>query len=88
VQRLEKFILADRRITVDSVATALSCSHGLTYSIMNDRLKFRKVCSRWMPRELKDREKVNRIGASLQHLIRYADEGEDMLNRIVTGEES
>jgi hypothetical protein len=25
---------------------------------------------------------------SLQHLLRYADEGEDMLNRIVTGDES
>jgi histone-lysine N-methyltransferase SETMAR len=28
------------------------------------------------------------MGLSLQHLLRYADEGEDMLNRIVTGDES
>jgi hypothetical protein len=27
-------------------------------------------------------------GSFLQHLLRYADEGEDMLNRIVTGDES
>jgi hypothetical protein len=27
------------------------------------------------------------MGVSLQHLLRYADEGEDMLNRIVTGDE-
>jgi hypothetical protein len=31
---------------------------------------------------------MNRIGLSLQHLLRYADEGEDMLNRIFTGDES
>jgi hypothetical protein len=41
-----------------------------------------------MFRELKDREKMNRISLSLQHLLRYADEGEDMFNRIVTGDES
>jgi hypothetical protein len=55
---------------------------------MNDHLKFRKVCAPWVPRELKDREKMNRMGLSLQHLLRYADEGEDMLNKIVTEDES
>jgi hypothetical protein len=39
-------------------------------------------------RELKDRVKMNRMGLSLQHLLRYADEGEYVLNRIVTGNES
>jgi histone-lysine N-methyltransferase SETMAR len=39
-------------------------------------------------RELKDREKINRTDLSLQHLLQYADEGEDMLNRTVTGDES
>jgi hypothetical protein len=41
-----------------------------------------------VPRELNDREKMNRIGLSLQHLLRYADEGEDMLNRTVNGVEA
>lgn len=31
---------------------------------------------------------MNRMGLCLQRLSRYADEGEDMLNRIVTGDES
>jgi hypothetical protein len=29
VQRVEELIRADRRITIDSVATARGCSHGL-----------------------------------------------------------
>jgi hypothetical protein len=44
MQSVEQLILADRRITIDSVATTLGCYKGLTYSIMHDRLKFRKVC--------------------------------------------
>jgi hypothetical protein len=87
VQWVEELIPGDRRITIDSVATALGCSHGLTYSIMHDRLKFQKVCSWWMPRELKVQDKINQMGLSLHHLLRYAD-GEDMLNSIVTGDES
>jgi hypothetical protein len=47
VQRVEELIGADRRITIDSVATALGCSHGLAYRIMHDRLKFLKVCAQW-----------------------------------------
>jgi hypothetical protein len=86
VHRVEELLRADRRM-IDSVATALWCCRGLAYSTMLGRSKFRKVCSRWVPRELKDREKMNQMGLSMQHLLRYAD-GEDMLNRIITGDES
>jgi hypothetical protein len=87
VQWVEELIPADRRIMIDSVAIALCCSHGLAYSIIHDRLKFRKLWAWWVSRELKDQEKINQMGLSSQHLFRYAD-GEEMLNRTVTGEES
>jgi hypothetical protein len=89
VQRVEELIRADRRIMTESVETTLWCSHALAYDILHDLLKFRKVCAWRLPRELKDRDKINRMGLSLQHLLRYADEGVDssMLNRIVTGGE-
>jgi hypothetical protein len=45
VQRVEELIQADRRIMMDSVVTALGCSHGLTYSRMHDCLKFQKMCT-------------------------------------------
>jgi hypothetical protein len=31
---------------------------------------------------------MKRMGLSLQHLLQYADEGDDVLNTIVTGDES
>jgi hypothetical protein len=43
-QRVEELIQGNRRITIDSVATALGCSRGLAYSIMLDCFKFQKVC--------------------------------------------
>jgi hypothetical protein len=47
VQRVEELIGADRKITIDSIATALGCSHGLAYGIIHDRLKFWKECAWW-----------------------------------------
>jgi hypothetical protein len=85
VQRVEGLIRAERRITIDSLATALGCSHGLAYSIMNDHLKFSKVWAQWVPRDLKDREKMNRKGLSWQYLLPCPDEGEICLTRLLLG---
>jgi hypothetical protein len=36
VQRMEELTRTDRKIIMDSVATALGCFHGLAYSVMLD----------------------------------------------------
>jgi hypothetical protein len=54
VQQVEELIQADRRIMIDGVASELGCTHSLPYSIMQDYLKFRKVCTLRAPREMKD----------------------------------
>jgi hypothetical protein len=55
---------------------------------MHNHFKFQKVYAQWVPRELRDQEKINRMGLPLQHLLWYVDEEEEMFNRIVTGDES
>jgi hypothetical protein len=51
VQQVEELIRADRRRTIDSVATALGCSHGLAYSIML-RDAGRRQCRGQLAREV------------------------------------
>jgi hypothetical protein len=65
VQRVEELIRADRRIKIDSVKTALGCSHSLVNSIVHDRVKFLKVCARWVRRELKDRRRKTEPNGSV-----------------------
>jgi hypothetical protein len=55
-QQVEELIRADRRITIDSVITALRCPHGLAYSIMHNILKFGKLCTLWVPRAERSRK--------------------------------
>jgi transposase len=65
VQRAEELIRSDRRVTIDSVATALGCSRGLAYSIMHDRLKFRKVRARWVPLRIEGSRRNEQNGSVL-----------------------
>ena len=88
LQRVEDIIRADKRVTIDAVATAIGCSHGQVYNMMHEWLGFHKVCSRWVPRQLTPQHKSQRMGLTLQHLQRYQDKGGHMLSRIVTGDES
>ena len=60
LQRVEDIIRGDRRVTIDTVATAIGCSHGQAYNIMHERLGFHKVCSRWVPRQLTPQHKSQR----------------------------
>jgi hypothetical protein len=87
LQRSKDIIRTDRRVTIDAVATAIGCSHGWAYNMMHERLGFHKVCSHWVPRQLRQQHKSQRMGLSLQQLQCYQDKGDDMLSRIVTGEE-
>jgi hypothetical protein len=86
VQWVEELIQTDRRIMIDSAATALGCSHG--FSMQHDPLKYQKVYTQYVPRAVRDWGKMNCMVLSLQHLLWCADEGEDVLNRIVTWFES
>ncbi len=56
--------------------------------ILNDELGFGKVCARWVSHQLLDKHKKNYMAAVLTCLTQYAEEGEEMLNRIVTGDET
>jgi hypothetical protein len=65
LQRVEDIIRAERRVTVDAVATAVGCSRGQAYNVMHEGLGFHKVCSRWVPRQLTPQHKNQRMGLSL-----------------------
>jgi hypothetical protein len=49
-QQIEQRIYDYRRVTIDEIAVELNMSHGSVYSIDHDDLRYRRVCSRWVPR--------------------------------------
>jgi transposase len=87
-QQIGQRISDYRRVTIDEIALAFNMSHGSAYSIAHNDLGYRRVCSRWVPRQLSHDHKRARHTFCQEHLDRHAHEGDAFLDRIVTGDES
>ncbi|XP_035221949.1 histone-lysine N-methyltransferase SETMAR-like [Stegodyphus dumicola] len=81
-------ILANRRITVAEISNELDISHGSVHKITADQLQFYKVCAQWVPRLLTVEHEGKRIEIALKFLQCYQKEGNEFLDKIVTGDES
>lgn len=85
---LDKAVLTDRRRSIRSLAEEFHMSIGTAHMVVRKKLNYRKVCSQWVPRMLTDHHKEERMGWSLNHLMRYRAEGDAFLLSIVAGDES
>jgi len=81
-------ILENRRVTIGEVANNFEINHGSAYDIFHNRLGFRKVCARWVPKEFTEEQKIHRVAVCQRLRDRYANEGEAFLTGIVTGDET
>ncbi|GFV77098.1 mariner Mos1 transposase [Trichonephila clavipes] len=63
-------------------------SRSVAYKIVTEDLKIKKLCSRLVPRLLTPEHKEKMFAISLDFLIHYEEEGDDMLSRIVTGDKT
>src|SRR5215469_9882069 len=88
IQQVNEEIQKDRRVKIRTVAETLHISKSSVHRIVHHTLGYRKVCARWVPKQLSEVHKDTRMGLSLTHLSRYHVEGEEFLERIVTGDET
>ena len=87
LQRADDIILADRRNTSRQLAVQLSVTNGSAMTII-DVLGYSKVCARWVPRSLTTEHRRRRKAIRSELLERFDAEGEALLSRIVTGDET
>ena len=95
VNIVRALLAEDRRYTITDmhhkIATEypfVSCSRFSIHGILTELLEMTKVCARWVPRQLTSDHKKNRMGAALQLLTLYNEEGEAFFDRVVTGDET
>ena len=79
VEDARAMILENRQVTIDELANHFEISHGSAYDIIRNRLDFHKVCARWVPKQLTEEQKNNRVAICQCLLDRYANEGEAFL---------
>ncbi|XP_015904956.1 mariner Mos1 transposase [Parasteatoda tepidariorum] len=89
VHAVEEKLKQNRKFTISALVTEFpQISRSLIHEIVTEKLKFRELCSRWVPKILTEQHKKQRMGSALQFLTRYNEDADDFLSRIVTGDET
>jgi histone-lysine N-methyltransferase SETMAR len=88
-RRVEQLLLIETyaRMKLKETAYTLNLSKTTVYRTVHDTLGYRKVSARWVPKELTEHHKAQRMGVSLNNLLRY-QEDPAFLDNIVTGDET
>ena len=81
-----ELIRENRRLTIEEVEGRLNVSVGSAYSLIHDSLKFSKVCSKWVPKEMTEEHKLKRLDVCSRHLAHYREVRDNFLQQIVTGD--
>jgi hypothetical protein len=58
------------------------------HEAVTEKLGYRKSCARWVPKMLTDGHQTKRMGSALTFLTLYAQEGNELLGTVVTGDET
>ncbi len=89
VDAVKEKILEDRRTTITDLCLDFpEISRGTMHEIVRNCLGYRKICARWVPKELSPDHVKQRMAASLEFLTRYHEEGDDFLDRLITCDET
>ncbi len=84
----------DRHLTLRELEMVMnddlgdSLSQMLIFRIVTEKLGFCKVCAQWVPHQLLPEHKTNCMAAAPDFLERYEHDSEEMLSRIVTGDDT
>jgi len=73
-QQIEQRTRDRSRVNIDEIAVELNMSHGSPRDSVHDDVRYRKVCSRWVPRKLSGDQKRARQMICQEHLARHARE--------------
>lgn len=88
VIKVEDAVMQDGRIKLKEIAEMFKISETTAFKIVHDHLGMSKVSARWVPRMLTPHHKKYRIECCNEFLERCGKDPSDVINRIVTGDET
>ena len=89
VEKMNTTIRGNRRFTISELSLEFpQVSRSVIYDIVSEKLGYKKLCARWVPKMLTDKLKQKRLAAAHQFLQRHQIEGDQSLDHIVTGDET
>jgi len=87
IELVRQVIIDDPHATYDDIIAETFLSHGTIERIIHNCLKMKKVTSRWVPHELNDQQKQERVRVCRENLAKFRN-GSWRLCDIITGDET
>jgi histone-lysine N-methyltransferase SETMAR len=87
IEWVRSLIEEDPHSTYADLEAETSLSHGTIFTIIHEHLQMRKVSSRWVPHQLTQQQKQERVRICRENLARFAS-GSWRLSDIITGDET
>jgi len=89
VEKVNTTIRGNCRFTISELSFEFpQVSRSVIYNIVSEKLGYKKLCARWVPKMLTDEHKQKRLAAAHQFLQHHQIEGDQSLDHIVTGDET
>ena len=88
ISKIRKLLKNDGRITVEEIAKYVEISTGSVFTILKSKLKFRKLCARWIPHILKKEQKRERVQKCQKLLKMFENMDQRKLTELVTDDET
>ena len=76
----------DARLSVKDIASCTSISEGSVQTILKKRLDMRKVCARWVPHLLTEKQKTQRLKYARELLKTYKGCNSRVISNLLTGD--
>ena len=78
----------DRRWSLQELQAHSGIDQATVHKILREDLHMRKIAAKWVPHALTKQQKWCRYETCRIHLERYQNEGENLLNNIITIDET
>ena len=78
----------DARLSVKDIASYTGISEGSVQTILKKRLDLRKVCARWVPHLLTEKQKTQRLKCARELLKSYKGCNSRVISNLLTGDEA
>ncbi len=88
VAAVRDLVRGDPRITLDQMAEILKISRERVHNILRTNLGARHLCVQWVPHSLTPEQMEARLKMCRENLKKFELEGPNIINRLVTGDET
>lgn len=88
IARVQRMITEDPHCTYSAIQTTLGIGSAAVSKILHEELRMRKIVCRWVPHQLTEFQKSERVRISKETLNLLENGGHRIISKIVTGDET